>query len=182
MTTETGNNAALLADVQRLGLLAGPFGETARIFHVGFVVADLGAAVDQLGDLLKVTFTDPMDLPLSSIHTPDGDLDMTLRYVYSTRPVNVELIEARPGTLWDLDHPLQGRHLGVWADDVAAESARYVTAGMPKVAWGASDDGREMFSYHRTPWGFYVELIDAVAKDFYPAWFAATDSDLGLTS
>jgi hypothetical protein len=182
MTTENSDPPSPLVDLDRLGLLAGPFGENARIFHVGIVVPDLGVAVDQFGQLMDLTFTDAMDLPFPAVHTPEGDMPVTLRCVYSTRPVNLELIESRPGTLWDTDHPLQGRHLGIWADDVAAESARYTAAGMPKVAWGTGDDGRELFSYHRTPFGLYVELVDAVAKDFYPLWFRSSDPGLGTAS
>lgn len=168
-------------ELLRLGLLAGPFGHDARVFHVGIVVSDLAAAIEQYGALLDVTFTEPMDLPFPVIHTPDGDLPLTMRCAYSTRPLNVELVQAAPGTLWDVDHPMQGRHLGVWADDVAVHSQRLSAAGMPRVAWGTGDDGRELFCYHRTPLGFYIELVDDIAKDFYPAWFASVDPALAGT-
>ena len=42
----------------------------------------------------------------------------------SAKTVHVELIEDAPGTLWDFGDRQRGHHLGVWADDVAAEADR----------------------------------------------------------
>ena len=169
------------AELQGLGLFAASFGISARVYHVGFVVPDLDAAIPAMTEVLGVPFTAPMELPLPRLDTPDGRHEVAIRYAYSTRPINVELIESVPGTLWDFDDRVRGHHLGIWADDVAAESDRLASLGMPAAWWGSDEtSGRRIFSYHLTPFGFYVELVDSIAKSFYPEWFAMTDPAVAL--
>lgn len=164
------------AELHRLGVFAGLFGPRARVFHVGFVVPDLDDARSTMTEILGVPVTEPMELPLGELYTPDGQRDVALRFAYSTRPVNVELIESVGGSVWDFEDPDRGHHLGLWTDDVAAESDRLTALGMPAAWWGTDlSSGRQMFSYHRTPFGFYVELVDTIAQSFYPAWFANAD-------
>ena len=158
-----------------LGLLAATMGPEARVYHVGFVVPDLEEAVATLGPALGVTFTEPMVLPAMEVHNASGPADVELRLVYSTSPVHVELIDDAPGTLWDFDERQRGHHLGVWADDVATEADRLDSLGLERVWWAVGEDGRLTFSYHRTPFGFYIELVGTVARAFYPAWFRQAD-------
>lgn len=158
-----------------LGLLAATMGPSARVYHVGFVVPDLAEAAASLGAALDVTFTEPMVLPDFEVHTREGRRDLELRLVYSTRPVHVELIEDAPGTLWDFADSQRGHHLGVWADDVAVEADRLDALGWERVWWAVGGDGQLAFTYHQTPYGFYVELVGTVAKAFYPEWFRAAE-------
>ena len=166
-------------DPMGLGLLQATMGPDARVYHVGFVVPDLEAAVTSLGPALGVTFTEPMVLPSFDVHTVAGPADLELRLVYSTTPVHVELIQSAPGTLWDFDDRQRGHHLGVWADDVETEADRLDQLGMGRVWWATGEDGRMAFSYHDTGLGFYIELVGTVAKAFYPEWFRATDAAAG---
>ena len=168
------------AELRRLGLLAGTMGATARSYHVGFVVPDLDEAIALMTKALGVPFTAPMELPFRTLHTPEGEREVTLRLAYSTRPAHVELIESAPGTLWDFDDRVRGHHVGVWADDVAAEADRLEGLGMRTVWWATDDTGRMAFSYHETPYGFYLELVDAVARSFYPGWFAQADPEMAI--
>ena len=169
---------ALADDPTQLGLLAGTMGADARIFHVGFVVPDLEAAMADVGDGLGVTFATPMTLPYSTLHTPDGPREVSLRLTYSTRPAHIELIGNAPGSLWDFADRQRGHHLGVWADDVDVEAERLEARGWRRVWWARNDDGHLAFSYHETPYGFYIELIGVGAKAFYPAWFSQADPSL----
>src|SRR6185437_13803844 len=159
---------ALTDDLAKLGLLAGTMGEGARIYHVGFVVPDLEAAMADLGEGLGVTFAEPMTLPYTTLHALDGAHEVTLRLSYTTRPVHIELIGNAPDSLWDFADRQRGHHLGVWADDVDAEAARLEARGWRRLWWALNDDGRLAFSYHETPYGFYIELIGVGAKAFYP--------------
>lgn len=163
-------------DLKRLGLLAGGFGGSARVFHVGFVVPNLEEAIADMGEVLGVPFTPPTVLAFPELQTPEGPRSFPLRYAYSTRPLHVEFMEAVPGTLWDFNDGHRGIHLGVWTDDVAEEADRLATRGMPALWWGEYE-GRKMFSFHLTKYGFYIELIDTYAKSFYPAWFAESDPE-----
>jgi Glyoxalase/Bleomycin resistance protein/Dioxygenase superfamily len=166
-----------------LGALATSFGRNARVYHVGFVVPDLTEGIAAMEAILGVPFTAPMELPMPVVHSSQGKHEITIRYAYSTQPAHVELIESVPGTLWDFDDPDRCHHLGVWTDDVAAESDRLAAMGMPATWWGQDEDtGHRFFSFHRTPFGFYIELVDSVAKPFYPSWFGAADPALGLTA
>jgi catechol 2,3-dioxygenase-like lactoylglutathione lyase family enzyme len=165
-----------MATTDDLGLLAATMGPEARVYHVGFVVPDLATAVAELSPALGVTFTEPMTLPDFEVHTQDGPRDLELRLVYSTTAVHVELIEDAPGTLWDFGDRQRGHHLGVWADDVAAEADRLDALGLERVWWAVGGDGHLAFSYHQTPFGFYIELVGTVAKSFYPAWFAQAEA------
>jgi hypothetical protein len=173
--TEQQGPLATPEEFERLGALAGTFGRRARVYHVGFVVPDLEVAVAEMSEILAVPFTAPFELPFPEVQTPDGPVRVKLRYAYSTRPANVELIQSVPRTLWDFDDRHRGHHLGVWTDDVAKEAERLADRGMPKLWWGNNDAGRPMFSFHLTPFGFYIELVDTVAMSFYPQWFAGFD-------
>ncbi len=161
-----------------LGLLEPTLGADARVFHVGFVVPDLEAAVASLGPALGLSFTTPMELPGLDVFNADGPTSVPLRFVYSTRPIHVEIIETSPGSLWDFDDRQRGHHLGVWSDDVAAEADRLEALGFPRLWWATNATGGLTFSYHQTPFGFYIELVDTVAKAFYPDWFRASDPGL----
>ena len=71
--------------------------------------------------------------------------------------------------------------MGVWADDIRAEAARLEQLGMRKLWWSADESGEVSgFSYHETPYGFYIELVDSVARSFYPDWFRAADPALAV--
>lgn len=159
-------------------IFAGTFGPGSRVYHTGFVVPDLDEAIGVMTKALGVPFTPPFELPGLELWTPAGRRDTVLRLTYSTRPANVELIESAPGTLWDYDDRHRGHHLGVWADDVEAEAHRLAGLGMPALWWGVGADGRRVFSYHLTPYGVYIELVDTVAQAFYPQWFASVDPGL----
>ena len=159
-------------------LLEATLGPGSNVYHVGFVVPDLDEAVARVGEALRLRFTEPMEMAGLQLATPDGPRDAALRLCYSTRPVHVELIQSVPGTLWDTEERERGHHLGVWTDDVEVEGARLESLGMPAVWWGTGADGRRVFSYHATPYGFFVELVDTVARAFYPGWFTAADPEL----
>lgn len=162
-------------DLAQFGVVGATVGANARVYHVGFVVQDMEAAMAHLGAALGITFVPPIELPYREITTPDGPKPAQLRLTYSTRPVHVELIESCGDTLWDWESRQRGHHLGVWADDMEAEADRLDAHGMPRLWWVRGDDGKLIFSYHDTPYGFYLELVDSVAKPFYPAMFAGAD-------
>ena len=167
-------------ELARLGSLAGTMGTGSRVYHVGFVVPDLEDAIAALGPALGITFGAVVELPFTTLETPAGARDVVLRLTYSPRPVHVELISSAAGTLWDFDDQRRGHHLGVWTDDIASEADRLDRAGMPRLWWVRGPDGALVFSYHDTPYGFYIELVGSVAKAFYPAMFTAVDPTLQL--
>lgn len=169
-------------DILVMGALAPTFGAAARVFHVGFVVPDLDEAIPVMSEILDTPFTPPMELPGLEIHGPDGPADPRLRFSYSTRPATVELVQSVPGTLWDFGDRVRCHHLGLWTDDIVTESDRLAERGMPATWWGVDPDtGSTVFSFHLTPLGFYLELIDDAARSFYLDWFFGIDPALAAT-
>jgi catechol 2,3-dioxygenase-like lactoylglutathione lyase family enzyme len=164
--------------VTDLGILASTLGPGAKAFHAGYVVPDLDEAIATMTAVLGVPFTAPMDVPAMQLHTPDGVREVCFRMSYSTRPAHVELIATQPGTLWDFDDHQRGHHIGIWADDVAAESRRLEALGLPAVWWADDGNGGRTFGYHQTPYGFYLELVSTAAQAFYPDWFRSADPTL----
>ena len=134
---------------------------TSGIYHVGYVVADLDAAMTQFTDAIGARWVDHVvraryrdaaeqvvEVELHTSFTLDG-------------PVHVELIQAAPGTIWELGPGPRIHHIGLWTDDVAAEAQRLVRSGLPVVAGGLDDVDASVpgyFSYHDNPHGGKVEL------------------------
>jgi hypothetical protein len=167
-------------ELARLGPLAGTMGTGSRVYHVGFVVPDLEEAIATLGPALGITFGPAAELPFTTLETPEGPRDVVLRLTYSPRPVHVELISSASGTLWDFDDQRRGHHLGVWTDDIAMEADRLDGLGMPRLWWVHGPDGALVFSYHDTPYGFYIELVNDAFRAALAESFRAIDPTLIL--
>ncbi len=149
-----------------------------RMFHLGVRVPSLEAAMDELGGGLSLTWSEPRENPGQTLWTPDGGLqEIHLKYTYSADgPQHVELLEGPPGSFWDGREHAGAHHVGVWTDDVAAETDRLVAAGWTLV--GAHRDpsdggGFGVFSYVQPPSGLIVELVDASVQPFFQQWWDA---------
>jgi Glyoxalase/Bleomycin resistance protein/Dioxygenase superfamily len=147
------------------------------VYHTGFVVEDIVAAMAEFSAILGVTWTAIEDREMPVL-TPDGPRRVRLRFVYSRGgPSRLELLEPVRGTVWE--RPVQpssgagaAHHVGVWAEDLAARSGKLVAAGFPRVL--TFDDGSgaaSRFAYHRLPTGALVELVDAARRADLEAWF-----------
>jgi catechol 2,3-dioxygenase-like lactoylglutathione lyase family enzyme len=123
-------------------------------FHVGYIVPDLEAGMDELTRVLGVTWREPIDR--SSPYN-----DMRWRLVYSSGPQPwIELVEGRPGTPWHCtDGPLL-HHIGAFTYDLDADVARFEAAGGRIEVDGREISGR--WIYFRVPQtGALIELIEA---------------------
>jgi hypothetical protein len=101
------------------------------LFHVGIRVPDLDVAMEELGSSLGLTWSETRENPAQSLWTPSTGLqDIHLRYTYSAEgPQHVELLEGAAGSFWDGNDRGGAHHVGVWVDDVDAESDRLIDAG-----------------------------------------------------
>ena len=91
-------------------------------------------------------------------------------------PVHLELIEAAPGTIWELGAGPQLHHVGLWTDDIAAEAERLVRSGLPAVATGLNSVDESvpgLFSYHANPLGGKVELVHIDMQQRMHDWIRA---------
>ncbi|WP_378738229.1 VOC family protein [Nocardia brasiliensis] len=125
-------------------------------YHIGIVVADLGRAMTELSEIglqWHAPIRNDTDLSFNGTtvhHTP--------WMTYSKQgPPYLELIQQSPGTIW-AETGLH--HLGLWADDVAAESDRLAANGIPLLQKAHDNVVDAPFCYHRTSDGIRLELMD----------------------
>jgi len=145
-----------------------------RIFHTGVRVPDLDRAMAELGEPAGLRWSAVQERE-QGVWTPEsGPVTIPLRFTYSTQgPQHVELLQGAPGTIWDgREHP-GVHHVGVWADDLAAESAELVAAGWTLVAAQLPpDEGYGGFTYLRPPSGMIVELVTSAIVPMFERWWA----------
>lgn len=125
--------------------------------QVGIIVANLEAAMEELGIAVQVQWTGPFESQRGGWH---------LRYALSTDG-QFELIEAESGSPWNpsgsgshLDH------LAYFVDDLGGQQRRLIEAGLPVDIDGSHFGGR--WSYHRSSFsGLRIELVDAAQRTSY---------------
>ncbi len=147
-------------------------------FHIGIRVADIDAAMDELGAGLNVTWAEARDVAEQALWTPEAGLQHHhLRFTYSAEgPQHLELLQGPAGSFWDGNDAPGAHHIGIWVDDVAAETATLVDAGWTLL--GAQrdpgdGDGYGVFSYLEPPTGLIVELVDRKVEASFEQWWGA---------
>jgi len=127
-------------------------------FHVGMVVPDLATAMEEIGEVLGVTWGLVQRRTLE-METTDGSAQFDIAYAYSrTGPPYLEVIEQCPGSVFE---KVGLHHIGVWTDHPAGESVRLDSMGWPREtviigpdgAWGGG-------LFHCGAAGVRVELVD----------------------
>jgi hypothetical protein len=127
-------------------------------FHVGIVVDELDAALDELSDLFGYEWCSPISLE-TPVVLPEGETSVHLTFVYSQSMPRVEVIQSIPGTVW-IPAPGSGlHHLGYWSDDVAADADLLTSRGYAREAAGVRPDGEPVWAYHRRPGRPRIELV-----------------------
>jgi hypothetical protein len=152
------------------------FGFDGQLFHVGMLVADLDAAMDEIGRSAGVTWASPRDWPMDVWVPERGYITMDIALTFSREAqgaVRLELIQGSPGTPVD---PAQGtgpHHLGYFVDDPARETERLLAGGGELVmAAAAPEDGYGRFTYVRTSSGMLVEPVALASRERFEAWWA----------
>lgn len=151
-----------------------------RLFHTGIRVGDLDQAMAELGGSLGLVWAEVQQVPEMQYWTPvNGTTAAPLRFVYSCHePQHVELVEGGPGSIWDGREAPGVHHVGVWCDDVAAETEAAVADGWACLAAGAApEDGYGRWSYVQPPTGMLVELVSGEIRAGFEMWWSA-----GLTT
>ena len=123
-------------------------------FHSGHIVTDIEQSCAELTAALGVRWSPIQDRELGEWRS---------RIAFSVDgPPYLEIIQGSPGSPWDAEaFGDQLHHIGYWSDDVAADGARLIAAGMPVIldgaAWGRST------TIHMAPHsGTRLELLDVV--------------------
>lgn len=145
-----------------------------RSYHLGVRVPDINAAMIEMGSSLGLTWCSMQERE-QRVWTPEGGTsDVGLRFTYSAEgPQHLELLEGTPGSVWDGSGLTGAHHVGVWVDDVAAETRALEELGWRVVA-AANEPakGYGVFSYVAPPTGLIVELVWSAIEPMFQRWWA----------
>lgn len=130
------------------------------LYHLGFAVRDLGAAMADFAGTAGVEWREPRTGTLG---------DWTYRIVFSVEAPHLELIEGPSGSPWDTTEGAHFHHLGYWSADIDLDQARL--QDVAPVHLDACPLGRP-FSYHRVDSvGALIEIVDRSAEPgFRSTW------------
>ncbi len=129
------------------------------MYHVGVVVPDARAAMQQYSDALGFSWTELGSTTLDVV--VDGRVrEARIAATYSREgPPYLELVEELSGDVW-APAALALNHVGMWTDDLAGSVQRLEAAGMPGRVRHVPTAGQpELFSYHDTGTGTWWELV-----------------------
>lgn len=146
-----------------------------RIYHTGIRVPSLEDAMAEMGESLGVTWATVMEPPAQALWTPeDGHQEIPLRFVYSCEgPQHIELLEGPAGTIWDGRQDPGVHHVGVWVDDVAAETEAVLAQGWQLLGASTSpEQGYGGYTYVAPPSGTIVELVWSAVLPRFESWWA----------
>jgi hypothetical protein len=144
------------------------------MFHVGHLVPDIHAAMDELGAAQGLTWTEVVAREDQRVWTPEhGQRTVPLKFCYSTEgPQRLELLEGVEGTPWWSGDLKNLHHAGVWCD-VPALTEDLVARGWTLVcSQVAPEEGYGSFTYVRSPSGFLLEPVAAANQERMNRWFA----------
>jgi hypothetical protein len=144
-----------------------------RLYHVGYVVADLDEAMSQLGTVFRVEWAQRARRKMWVTRAGHDAEELEFWITYSTTgPPHIELIEGLPGSIWDPSDGPHLHHVGMWAvDDLERDAQRLVELGFPIAAHGNDEDGRlARFTYHSNPYGPWIELVMPATREPFERW------------
>jgi len=144
-------------------------------FHVGFLVNDLGEAMDRFGDIFKVTWTEPTTAHADIWEMDKGTNPIALDVVYSNQgPVHIELLQAQGEGLY---RPQQGEgfhHIGVWEPDCESRQQDLESKGLAPLATQYTPQKEIIVSYFDPAplHGVMLEIVDEGRRPMMERWFA----------
>jgi hypothetical protein len=139
------------------------------LYHVGIVVDDLDAALRSLTAVGGYRWCDQYEGD-QVVETRDGELTIPLRFAYSMSEPRLEILQSVPDTLW-VPASSGIHHLGYWSDDVDADLAALVGAGLEVEARAPLPDGSTLWAYCGAPSGPRTELVSAMIRPVMEQWF-----------
>ena len=145
-----------------------------RCYHTGVRVPVLETAMEEMGSSLGLRWCTPRT-SVQSVWIPDGGVvEIPLRFTYSTTgPVHLELLEGAPGSIWDGRDSPGIHHVGVWSDDVRADTEAMIDEGwMLLMSQTTPADGYGAFTYVQPPSGLVVEFVWSAIAPMFERWFA----------
>lgn len=131
-----------------------------ELFHTGYVVDDLEAAMSEVGAATGMTWRPILDRPELRVRTESGEHVVHGRRTYSVEgPPYLELI-AVDGDVWGEGKPGGSTHLGYWVDDLATSARELEAQGLRMVVSDAATHGGfEAFAYFQSAAGPLIEIL-----------------------
>lgn len=147
--------------------------DLSRTYHHGIRVPNLDQAMAELGNGLNVTWCSVQE-SAQTVWLPDAGLTtIPLRFTYSTEgPLHLELLEGASGSIWDGRVQPGLHHVGVWTDDVAADTRALLNSGWKLLmAQNEPEKNFGVFTYLQPPSGLIVELVWSAIRPMFEKWF-----------
>jgi catechol 2,3-dioxygenase-like lactoylglutathione lyase family enzyme len=139
-------------------------------FHVGIVVDDLEASLEEYAALFGYEWCDEVHVE-QNVLLDEGEETIDFQFRYSRSAPRIEVIQGQPGTLWT---PAPGsgiHHLGYWSDDVSSDGRSLEQAGWMMEAAGTDERGLRSWAYHRSVHGPRIELVSLALRPLLePMW------------
>jgi methylmalonyl-CoA/ethylmalonyl-CoA epimerase len=128
------------------------------VHHVGLVVPDITAAIEHAESVYGLQLID-LGPGLSAWLDHGRRIEPHTHVALSAGgPPHLELLQAVPGTVWQVLPGLH--HVGYVVDDLPSAADELAAAGLPVVLEDVNDTGRPIrATYHRDPLGPIVELM-----------------------
>ena len=148
-----------------------PLPSVQNFFHVGYVVPDLGEAMQRLTASAGLRWAAARTLPVT-LRTPAGEISTEVNLTYSVQgPPHLELIAEQPGTVWGSEHS-GFHHLGYWSGRFTEDIDALTRAGFEFEAGAVDEHGAlTRFAYLREPHtGLRVELRDEARRPATEQW------------
>lgn len=146
------------------------------LWHVGIVVPDLDAAMDEFTRASGVSFTSTLDREVA-VETAAGPESGRVRWAASRgEQPDWEVIEQRDG-FWSVGRNGGAalHHIAYWSDDLESDIAHYREAGHVLEAQGRDDEGRVRFVYLVGPSGVRIELGARYTQQSWDEWVGGGD-------
>lgn len=151
------------------------------IFHHGLIVDDIETAMAQMGPAGGFQWTDVRAFDPLPVWTPDqGRGEAYLKVAYSRQgPIHMELIEAAPGSPYDILRSVDPSHIGVWVDNVGDSVEALCGQGWRLLVAGASDRRRYgSMAYLVRDGGPVIELVGKELEPMMAAWWSSERNTL----
>jgi hypothetical protein len=142
-------------------------------FHIGIVVDDLDAAMEEMHELFGYEWCPVLAIDVPVV-LPDRDIVLDLRFTYSTEAPRLELIQEVAGTPWVRASGSGIHHAGYWSEDVDGDGRLLAARGYDEEARGTQPDGTTMWAYHRSPEGLRIELVSREIQPGLEGYWAST--------
>jgi hypothetical protein len=137
----------------------------------------LEQAMASIGESLRVTWSAVQERQ-QKVWLPEvGATTIDLRFTYSAEgPQHIELLQGAPGSIWDGNDLPGVHHMGVWVDDIKAETDRLLAAGWTlEIAQTSPEEGYGASTYARSPEGFLLEPVWSGLRPMFERWWAGGD-------